>query len=54
MKYVNNLADPLTKELSRDMIRKTTSEMRLKPVLKIPVIETQLRINKKLISKFNR
>jgi hypothetical protein len=31
---VNNLADPLTKELSRDMVRKTTSGMVLRPVIK--------------------
>jgi hypothetical protein len=31
---VNNLVDLLIKELSRDMIRKTTSGMGLKPVIK--------------------
>jgi hypothetical protein len=31
---VNNLADPLTKELSRDMVRKTTSGMVLRLVIK--------------------
>jgi hypothetical protein len=34
VKSVNNLADPLTKGLSRDMVRKTTNGMRLKPVIK--------------------
>jgi hypothetical protein len=34
MKFVNNLADPLIKRLSRDMVRKTTSGMGLKPVIK--------------------
>jgi hypothetical protein len=31
---MNNLANPLTKGLSRDMVRKTTNEMGLKPVIK--------------------
>jgi len=31
---VNNLADPLTKGLSKDMVRKTTNGMGLKPVIK--------------------
>jgi len=31
---LNNLADPLTKELFRDVVKKTTSGMRLKPVIK--------------------
>jgi hypothetical protein len=34
VKSVNNLADSLTKGLSRDMVRKTTNGMRLKPVIK--------------------
>ena len=34
MKYVNNLVDPLTKGLSRDIVWKTTNGMRLKPVIK--------------------
>jgi len=34
VKSVNNLVDLLIKELSRDMIRKTTSGMGLKPVIK--------------------
>jgi hypothetical protein len=34
VKSVNNLADPLTKGLSRDMVRKTTNGMGLKPVIK--------------------
>jgi hypothetical protein len=34
VKFVNNLADPLIKELSRDMVRKTTSGMVLRPVIK--------------------
>jgi hypothetical protein len=33
VKCVNNLADPLRKRLSRDMIRKTASGMRLKLVI---------------------
>jgi hypothetical protein len=31
VKSVNNLADPLTKGLSRDMVRKTSSGIGLKP-----------------------
>jgi hypothetical protein len=34
VKSVNTLANPLTKGLSRDMVRKTTNEMGLKPVIK--------------------
>jgi len=34
VKSVNNLADPLIKGLSRDMVRKTTSRMGLKVVIK--------------------
>jgi len=34
VKSVNNLADPLTKGLSIDMVRKTTNGMELKPVIK--------------------
>ena len=31
---MNNLVNSLTKGLSRDMVRKTTSEVGLKPVIK--------------------
>jgi hypothetical protein len=34
VKFVNYLANPLIKELYRDMVRKTTSEMKLKLVIK--------------------
>jgi hypothetical protein len=34
MKSMNNLADPLTKRLSRDILRKTTNGMGLKLVIK--------------------
>jgi hypothetical protein len=34
MKSMNNLAEPLTKELSRDMVRKITSGIKLKLVIK--------------------
>ena len=34
VKYVTNLTDSLIKELSRDMVKKTTNEMRLKPIIK--------------------
>jgi len=34
VKSVNNLADPLTKRLSRDMVQKITNGMGLKPVIK--------------------
>jgi hypothetical protein len=34
VKSVNNLADPLTKRLFRDMVWKTTNGMGLKPVIK--------------------
>jgi hypothetical protein len=34
VKFVNNLANPLTKGLSRDIVRKTTNGMRLKLVIK--------------------
>jgi hypothetical protein len=34
VKSVNNLADPLIKGLSRDMVRKTISRMVLKVVIK--------------------
>ena len=34
VKSGNNLGDPLTKEVSRDMVRKTSSGMGLKPILK--------------------
>jgi hypothetical protein len=50
VKSMNNLADPLTKEPSRDMIQKTTNGMRLKPIIKDTSNRNQLRISKKLIS----
>ena len=42
VKFVNYLADPLIKELYRDMVRKTTSGMRLKLVIKDYVLGTHL------------
>ena len=34
VKSLNNLMDPLTKRLFRDMVRKTTNEIWLKPIIK--------------------
>ena len=34
VKSLNNLMDPLTKRLSGDMVRKTTNEIWLKPIIK--------------------
>jgi hypothetical protein len=33
VKFMNNLADPLTKRLSRDIVQKTTNGMRLKLII---------------------
>jgi hypothetical protein len=53
VKSVNNFADLLIKGLFRDMVRKTTSEMELKLIIKDTGNRTQLRISKKLVSKSN-
>jgi hypothetical protein len=34
VKSMNNLADPLTKRLSKDIVQKTTNGMRLKLIIK--------------------
>ena len=34
VKFISNLADSLTKGLSRDMVKRTTTGMRLKPIIK--------------------
>jgi hypothetical protein len=46
VRFVNNLADPLTKGLSINMVQKTTNGMELKPVIKdtgnrIPTLDQQ-------------
>ena len=36
VKFMSNLVDSLIKGLSRDMVKRTTSGMRLKPIIKNP------------------